>query len=465
MRGAARNRARRGVRLIAAGAALALVLGACGNSGDDDTDAAPSEGTTGGGGGDLDENVPIDEVGVTDSEIRVTVVASVTNPLGGRYKEFADGVQAYFDMVNADGGIYGRELTIAKVRDDQLANNQAEIQAAIAEDDAFAVFVAALLFTGANDLATERVPTFGWNINPEWIGPDNFFPNSGALCFGCPGKILPWLAKEVGKTKIGIVGYGTSAQSKLCAEGNRRSFELYADETGAEVVFYDDTVSFGVTDLSAQVAQMKQAGVDFVTTCMDQNAVLTLAQEMDKQGLDVVQHMPQGYDASYVSENAEVLEGNYIVPQFTAFEHEPQPETMQQFLEWIDKTGAEPVELAMQGWIAARQFHEGLKLAGPQFDREKVIAALNGVTDFTADGMIVPIDWTRQHEDPAENPDARGALSCANFVQVSGGEMVSVFAEDGKPWVCFDARSEAWEEPTFYSFVDYSAGGGSGEGE
>lgn len=447
-----------------------LVLGACGNSGDDDTGGAPTDegtdGGDGGDGGDLDEKVPIDEVGVTDSEIRVTVITSATNPLGGRYEEFGDGVRAYFEMVNSEGGIYGRRLTIAKSRDDQLANNQAEVQGAIAEDNAFAVMIATLLFTGAGDLEAERVPTFGWNINPEWTGPDNFFPNLGALCFGCTGKIVPWLAKELGKTKVGVIGYGTSAQSKLCAEGNKKSFELYGEEAGAELVFFDDTVSFGVTDLSAQVAQMKSAGVDFVTTCMDQNAVLTLAQEMRKQGLDVVEHMPQGYDASYVADNADVLEGNYVVPQFTAFEHEPQPETMQQFLEWMNEIGAEPVELAMQGWIAAHQFHTGLKLAGPEFDREKVISALNQVTDYTADGMIVPIDWTRQHKEPKDSVENRGSLSCANFVKIEGGEFVSVFAEDGKPWVCFDARSEEWEEPTRYSFVDYSAdGGGSSGGE
>ena len=34
-----------------------------------------------------------------------------------------DGIQAYFDMVNSEGGIYGRKLTIAKRHDDQLTNN------------------------------------------------------------------------------------------------------------------------------------------------------------------------------------------------------------------------------------------------------------------------------------------------------------------------------------------------------
>jgi len=453
------------VRITALLAALAFVLAACGNSGDDSGGAAPAgDGetpATGGGTGedDLSTNVPIDEIGVTDTEIRVSVITSTTNPLGGKYKEFADGIQAFFDMINADGGIYGRQLVIANQRDDQLAANQREVQAALAEDNPFAVFIAALLFTGAPDLEAENVPTFGWNINPEWQGPTNFFPNTGSLCFGCTGKVLPWLAKEIGASKVGVLAYGVSAQSKLCAEGNRASFELYGAETGTEVVFYDDTIQFGVTDLSSQVAAMRDAGVDFITTCMDANAVFTLAQEMDKQGLDAVQHLPNGYDQAFMRANADLFEGDYVIPGFTAFEHDPQPPLMQQFFEWMDKAGKEPVELSMQGWIAAHQFYTGLNMAGPEFDRQKVIDALNTLTGYTAEGLIQPIDWTKQHNDPKDVAN-RPELTCSNIVQVQGGEFVPVFAEGDKPWLCFNWRTEEFEEPVRYSFVDYQGTSG-----
>jgi len=453
------------VRMTALFAAMALLVAACGNSGDDSDTGGADGGETPADGddvaeGDLDENVPVDEIGVTDTEIRVTVITSTTNPLGGKYAEFADGLQAYFDMVNAEGGIYGRELVIANRRDDQLVANQREVQAALSEDEPFAVFIATLLFTGAPDLEAENVPTFGWNINPEWQGPLNFFPNSGLLCFGCTGKGLPWLAKQIGATKVGVLGYGVSAQSKLCAEGNRDSFELYAQDSGAEVVFYDDTLQFGVTDLSSQVAAMRDAGVQLVTTCMDANAVFTLAQEMDKQGLDAVQHLPNGYDHAFMAANGDLFEGDYVIPQFTAFEHEPQPPAMQLFFEWMEKAGKEPVELSMHGWIAGHQFHTGLKMAGPEFDRQAVIDALNTLTAYTADGLIQPIDWTLQHEDPAESVDNRPELTCSNIVQVQGGEFVPVFAEGDKPWLCFHWRTEEFEDPEAYSFVGYEGTSG-----
>ena len=48
----------------------------------------------------------------------------------------------------------------------------------------------------------------------------------------------------------------------------------------------------------------------------------------------------------------------------------------------------------MVGWINASLAFDGLLAAGPEFDRDKVTAATNALTDFTAGGLIEPVDWT-----------------------------------------------------------------------
>src|SRR5215831_12283417 len=108
---------------------------------------------------------PVNQPGVTPTGINVGGVASKTNPLGGDYASAFDGVQAYFDMVNAskDKGIYGRKLRLTSQRDDQVAMNRQEVQALLSQDGVFAVLpVAVLLFTGADLLGQAGVPTFGW---------------------------------------------------------------------------------------------------------------------------------------------------------------------------------------------------------------------------------------------------------------------------------------------------------------
>jgi ABC-type branched-subunit amino acid transport system substrate-binding protein len=396
--------------------------------------------------------VSFEETGVTDTEIRVGSITATTNPLGGPYGDLNQGIELYFDKINGEGGVWGRELTLASERDDAMGNNLQEAEALIARDNVYAAFVATVLFTGAPVLAEAGIPTFGWNINPEWAGPESFFPNGGAICFGCVGRGVPWLASEAGATSAAIVAYGVSDQSKLCAEGNRRSFEEYGPDLGIEVGFYDDSLTFGQTDMSAQVSAMRDADVDFVATCMDLNGVFTLASEMQRQGLDATFTHPNMYDRAFVAENGELFEGDYVAPQFVALEHEPQIPAVQDF---IDAAGDDWTEITVQGWIAAKQFVDALKATGPEFTREALIEAWNNQPEpYTADGWIAPLDWKIQHVDPAENPENAAPLTCTNYVQIRDGEFVPAFAEGDMPWVCFEQDDPDNLEPQLMSFAE-----------
>src|SRR4051794_30531904 len=188
-------RVRRVTVVLLAGVMLAA---ACGNAKDDAASSTTTPGETVAAKVDeagLKVHHPIDETGVTDTEIRASAVAAITNPLGSDYRAFGDGINAYFAMVNADGGLYGRQLKLVKVRDDQLGNNDAQVKATLAQDNPFAVFIATTLFTGADTLAADNAPTFGWNINAEWAGHQTFFPNFPAICFTCANAVWPWLAE------------------------------------------------------------------------------------------------------------------------------------------------------------------------------------------------------------------------------------------------------------------------------
>jgi hypothetical protein len=115
---------------------------------------------------------------------------------------------------------------------------------------------------------------------------------------------------------------------------------------------------------------------------------------MQKQGLKAVQQLPNGYDKDLVANNAAVLEGSIVVPQFVAFEVQPQIPEIKEFLAQMKKINKAPVEVAASGWILADELYTGLKLAGPEFTQKKVIDGLNTVKDYSDNGFIVPIDWT-----------------------------------------------------------------------
>ena len=191
---------------------LALVAGACSNASDDSSDAAGDDTATDTTGGDgpltyaevlelpIDENVPVDAPGVDDSTIRVGGRGlDRPTPSAARRARPSRASHAYFEYMNDQGGVYGRDLELVAQEDDNTGfENTQDIQSLLTQD-LFAVLpVATLDFSGAELLVDANMPTFGWNINEEYALGDNLFGMRGYLCFTCAGQGLPWLAQETG---------------------------------------------------------------------------------------------------------------------------------------------------------------------------------------------------------------------------------------------------------------------------
>jgi len=425
-------------RLVPLGVTLLVLATACGNS----SSSKPAQGDSGGGSAttvaaaDLTKNVPVNAPGVTSNSIGVVTITSTTNILGGLEGQLGDGIQAYFDYMNSTGGIYGRQLKILKRRDDGMFKNQQTVKASLSQDKAFATFIATPLFTGYTDLAnsTPTMPTFVWNINPEFAGPTNFFGSVGALCLGCVGQGLPYTAQQNGFKNVGVIAYGSTQSSKDCGTGIKKSFEKYPS---AKVVFFDNNVGFAQPDLSSQVAQMKKANVQYIGTCIDTKEALILAKELKRQGLNAAIQLPNAYDAGFARDNAQYLEGDLVQVQFVPVESQPQSDEMKAMVEWLQKKNWSPTEMRVEGWILANQFVTGLKLAGPEFSQQKVIDGLNTQTAFTANGLIRPIDWTRQHNDPKGHPENDYKQDCVTGVKIQNGKFVMATGQGDKPWTCF----------------------------
>jgi ABC-type branched-subunit amino acid transport system substrate-binding protein len=448
------------LRMLAVLTALVVASAACGNSKSQDKTSATTQ-PSGGGASTVDlsqihKNVPVTAKGVTAKQISVDVIASKNNPLHGHYAEIADGMQAYFNMVNSTGGLYGRKLVIGKQRDDIIGTqNLPQAQSALATDNAFATFIATLQFGGAQALQNAGQPTFGWNINAEYGDKNALFGNESALCNGasCTGITGSWLAKKAHVTKVGVLAYGVNSASIDCGKGTMNGFDKYKV---AQVAFHDFSIGFAQPDLSAQVAQMKAKGVQMVFTCMDSDETLVLAKEMKRQGLNAIQELPNGYDHAFVKANAQYFEGSYVIPQFTALEWKPQIPEIKLFEKWFNAEHKTLYEISVIGWIAAYQFVLGLELAGPQFSQAKVIAGLNTQKDVTVGGMIPSIDWaTNGHIDPVAHPEARNPVECSNFLVIKNGTFVPVFGTSAKPYVCINNQTATVpENPPTKSFVN-----------
>ena len=90
---------------------------------------------------------------------------------------------------------------------------------------------------------------------------------------------------------------------------------------------------------------------------------------------------------------------------------------MQTFAQWYQaEQPGQPLDFfAVMGWAAAELCVDGIAAAGPAPTRDSVIAALNGVADFTADDFLAPrnpaakVGATRSSSPPSRA--ARGSAS------------------------------------------------------
>lgn len=450
---ARRARTRRwGAALLAT---LLLGVAACGNSGDDNKSSSGGSDTTAkSGGGTKLTGVP----GVTDTEIRFSSFGTNSNnPLGTCVlKCFDDGVKAYFAYRNSEGGIYGRKLVLTKELDDELGQNQQKALELISANDTFASFSATQIASGWGDMVKAGIPLYVWNIFPKEAAAKSIFGNAGVICIDCVQRSAVYAAKLAGAKKVASLGYGVSENSKQSAETVAKSIEEYGKEIGGATVAYKNTgLPFGLPNgVGPEVTAMKKAGVDMVFGSLDLNGMKTLALEMQRQGMgDVPMYHPNTYDQDFVKAAGDLFEGDYVSVGFRPFEADSAGSALDTFKTWMKKTDAKIVELAMDGWITADIAYQGLKAAGENFDRAKVIEATNKITDYTADGLVMPIDWSRQHEPPTpEDPATHGGkYDCTVLVKVKNGEF-EVVGDKAKPWVCWPGENRDWSEPTAMNF-------------
>ena len=326
---------------------------------------------------------------------------------------------------------------MVKQHDDQMGANQREVQAIIDQDNVFAVLPVATIvtFNGAPQLVAANIPTYGWGINDQWTGPSNLYGSLGALCNGskCPGILVPWLAKKLGKHSLGVLAYNVQASSD-CLDGLKASFAKYGKSAGAKLAYTDKSLAFGVTDLSADVQKMIDAKVDFVTTCMDTNGTLTLAKEMRQQGLNAIQYLPNANDAAFIEEERRVL------PELDR-DHAGRADLHQAAVPRAQAVHRRDEEARQ---AAHRERRDRLGQRGPVRDRtqggrtrtspaRRSSTPRTRMTDYDArTGWSTPLNWTQQHT------NLHYPRSCQALLKVNNSKFEPVFTPPGKPYICWN---------------------------
>ena len=121
--------------------------------------------------------------GVTSNSITVGTISTQTGTLASNFSSLIYGERAYYDYINAQGGVNGRKINYKYALDDggnpttfnQLANTL------INQDHVFAVTGVATAFFSPNLFVESGIPTYGYNVTGNWAGPTNLFAAGGSV--------------------------------------------------------------------------------------------------------------------------------------------------------------------------------------------------------------------------------------------------------------------------------------------
>ncbi len=336
------------------------------------------------------------ETGITPTTITLGQSAALSGAAKELGEDMRDGAQAYFDHVNAEGGIHGRKIVLKTLDDGYEAERAAaNTKQLIEQDRVFALFgyigtptsnasMAAVSqaqipffapFTGAQSLRepfnrnifhirasyfeeTEKIVEHLTTLSVKRIAV--FYQNDA---YGKTG--LDGVMRALKKRNLEIIGEGTVERNSVDVADAVNKIKKSDAQAVIMISAYTSCAAF-IKAMKAQGAQPMFWNISFVGS-------QALARELgpDGVGVQVSQVMVAPWD-----------DINPVVKEYKRLFSKPE------------KT--EVGYVSLEGFVAAKVLVEGLRRAGPNLTRDGLIKALESMMAYDAGGFFVRFG-PRQH--------------------------------------------------------------------
>jgi branched-chain amino acid transport system substrate-binding protein len=337
--------------------------------------------------------------GITKNSITLGLITELTGPGAAVGTGMVRSAQARVDQVNAEGGVYGRKIKLI-VRDD--GTNPTTDNTDTADLISLGVFGviddSAVTYGGYKLLQQAGVPVTGGAYDgPEWYQQ----PNTNMFSISGPGNAkdpqydnTAVFAKNHGGTKCAAVGYGISPSSQASASG----FVLSCEREGLKNAFLDTTVPFGSVNVTTLVLQIKASGANVLWLPLDANTNFAIMTGLKQAGVKMkVVINATGYGQVLLNDTDTVpdAQGAWFLATGVPVESKtPATKAFQSALaKYVHYTGV-PDFTWYEGWGGADLMIKGLELAGKNPTQSAFIADLRKVTDYSANGLFSPVDFS-----------------------------------------------------------------------
>lgn len=381
--------------------------------------------------------------GVTAKTITVGAVSTLTGPIAGAFDGFVPGMQAYFKMVDAEGGVDGRKIvlptTLSKNTGGTASTFTSLAKELVEQDHVFAMAVSTFVASAPGFLGQTGTPTYGFNTSGNWTGPPNLFAYSGSVLFyTAEGPQTAFLMKETHSKKIGILAYNVTGSKPACTAAGKKLKEL-----GITVAFENLSASIGST-YSSTVQRMKSDGVDFVLSCMQDTDNVSLARSLEQYGVKAHQLWLTGGGQKLIDQYPTLMTGIFMsltsVPFAAPTKDYPG---LKKYLTSMRKYAPADVntQVAIRGWASGALLVAGIRAAGKDLTQKRVVQLTNKLGAYTATTLTTVTKWTSAHTRSV-------GPWCTGFIQVHDKQMVPKFGKGHQVFLCFGLKNDIPVKPT-----------------
>jgi branched-chain amino acid transport system substrate-binding protein len=339
------------------------------------------------------------EIGVTDQKILIGQSAAFTGPAAQLGIQMHAGAKAYFDVINAQGGVNGRRIEIIQADDKYEADlAAANTKRFIEVDNVFALFgyVGTPTSNAALPIFTQaHVPFFAPFTGAESLRQpfNREIFNIRASYFDETEHLVDRLVKT-GIKKIAVF-YQNDAYGRAGLAGVERALKLMKVDMVATA-----TVERNSTEVTAAVAKILPTKPDAIIQISAYSSCAAYIRSMKQAG-----YTGQFYNVSFVGSQAlaDTLGKDgpgVVISQVVPFPWHAATPVVAEYQKIMAKSGVKDWNFSsLEGFIAAKVFTEALKRAGRELTREKLIRALESINhnNFDTGGFDVNFSGTNHN--------------------------------------------------------------------
>jgi branched-chain amino acid transport system substrate-binding protein len=360
------------------------------------------------------------ETGVTKDTIKIGMFAPMTGnaSIFGRYTV---GAQAYYKMINDQGGVNGRKIQVVLLDDAcDPATAVAAVKRLVSQEGVFMLHggvCTANLMAVKKDLERQNIPLMnlgaaGSSItNP--LAANTFSPLPNTTVVG--QTLVNFAMSRPGTKRVAVISHPDDwgkSQLDPAIELLKSKYNL----TFAESV----TMERGATDVTPQILKLRAAKPDVVLAFLYPTETAIFVRQAHKYGLDtpLLGCFGAPYDDTVRRVDDPAATKNLYI--FHALESAPDAPAMKQWIDMIhkyDSPSADTGEYSLTGIGGAEVVVEALKKAGPDLTRQKFIDALNSIKNFDTKLLSVPISFS---------PTDHAGVKSGDMVTSLDGKIVSL---------------------------------------